>query len=88
MTLTLELSDGLEERLQQAAADSGMSPQELALRVLDQSLPHDAEAKRRRAIELLRQWREEGDEEEQRETWEALKKGLDENRTSYRKLFP
>jgi uncharacterized protein YchJ len=44
--------------------------------------------KNQAAIELLRSWRDEGDEEEQRETWEFLKKALDEDRWSYRKLFP
>jgi hypothetical protein len=37
---------------------------------------------------LLRQWLEEGDPEEQREGWERLKKGLDEDRLSCRPLFP
>ena len=46
------------------------------------------EQKREALIELLRRWREEGDEEEQKETWEYLKKALDEDRLSYRKLFP
>jgi hypothetical protein len=40
------------------------------------------------AIDLLRFWREEGDEEEQRETWEFLKQALDEDRLSNRPLFP
>jgi excisionase family DNA binding protein len=44
--------------------------------------------KNQAAIELLRSWREEGDEQEQRETWEYLKKALDEDRLSDRKLFP
>jgi excisionase family DNA binding protein len=39
-------------------------------------------------IQLLRSWRTEGDPEEQRETWEYLKKALDEDRMSSRKLFP
>ncbi|MBC6421034.1 MAG: hypothetical protein GDA43_11765 [Hormoscilla sp. SP5CHS1] len=39
------------------------------------------------AIELLRKWTEEGDEEEQRETWEYLQKALDEDRLSNRPLF-
>jgi hypothetical protein len=42
-------------------------------------------------LEVLRSWREDGDEEddeEQRATWEYLKKALDEDRLSYRKLFP
>jgi hypothetical protein len=40
------------------------------------------------AIDLLRSWREEGDEQEQRETWEFLKIALDEDRLSDRPLFP
>ena len=38
-------------------------------------------------VQLLRSWRE-GDEQEQRSTWEYLKQALDEDRTSERKLFP
>ena len=38
-------------------------------------------------IQLLRSWRE-GDEREQRSTWEYLKQALDEDRLSERKLFP
>lgn len=51
---------------------------------------HNTERARKNqaAIELLRSWREEGDKEEQRETWEYLKKVLDEDRLSDRKLFP
>lgn len=44
-------------------------------------------AKSKAAIQLLRSWRE-GDEQEQRETWEYLKCALDEDRLSNRKLFP
>jgi hypothetical protein len=38
-------------------------------------------------IDLLRSWQE-GDADEQRETWEFLKTALDEDRMSDRKLFP
>ena len=38
-------------------------------------------------IDLLNAWEQE-DEEEQRETWEFLKRALDEDRLSFRKLFP
>jgi hypothetical protein len=40
------------------------------------------------AIRLLESWRVEGDEQEQRDTWEFLKHALDEDRSSDRKLFP
>ena len=43
--------------------------------------------KNRALIRLLRSWRE-GDEQEQRSTWEYLKQALDEDRLSERKLFP
>ena len=45
------------------------------------------QAKNEAAIRLLRLWSE-GDEQEQRETWEYLKRALDEDRLSNRKLFP
>ena len=42
------------------------------------------------ALRLLESWRNctEEEAEEQRETWEYLKRVLDEDRPSYRKLFP
>jgi hypothetical protein len=47
-------------------------------------------ARRQAVIQLLRSWREaEGDAaQEQRETWAFLQQALDEDRLSYRKLFP
>jgi hypothetical protein len=41
-------------------------------------------------IDMLNEWSQgdEQDQEEQRETWELLKRLLDEDRPSYRKLFP
>jgi excisionase family DNA binding protein len=39
-------------------------------------------------IQLLRSWRTEGDEEEQRRAFENLKKTLDEDRIGYRKIYP
>jgi ATP-dependent protease HslVU (ClpYQ) ATPase subunit len=47
----------------------------------------DEEQRIKRAIELLDSLLE-GDPEEQRETGEYLRKALDEDRLSYRKLFP
>jgi len=39
-----------------------------------------------KAIQLLKAWAE-GDEEEQKETWRYLRRALDEDRPSSRKLF-
>jgi hypothetical protein len=53
---------------------------------IDQAQPYNKEA----VIELLESWCQ-GDEEEQKEqkeTWVYLKKTLDEDRLSDRKLFP
>jgi len=44
--------------------------------------------KNQAAIELLRSWREYGDEQEQTETWEYLRQALNEDRLSNRPLFP
>jgi hypothetical protein len=44
--------------------------------------------KKHALIKLLDTWREEGDEKEQKSTWEYLKQSLDEDRLSERKLFP
>jgi uncharacterized protein YidB (DUF937 family) len=40
------------------------------------------------AIDLINSWIEEGDEQEQTETAEYLRKALDEDRLSNRPLFP
>jgi hypothetical protein len=37
---------------------------------------------------LLQSWIDEGDEEEQRDTFEALREGLNANHSSSRRIFP
>lgn len=55
----------------------------------DERFQHVLPIRKRKAIELLRSWRsEQADANEQRETLEFLKKALDEDRSSSRKLFP
>jgi hypothetical protein len=56
----------------------------------DQERRRAQRVKNQSAIDLLDSWAIATEEEiaEQRETWEFLKKALDEDRLSYRKLFP
>lgn len=86
MTLTLELTPDLEERLTREAAKKGLAAGEYTLELLRRHLP--VEDRQAKAIALLRRWAEEGDAEEQRETGEYLVRVLDEDRLSDRKLFP
>ena len=44
--------------------------------------------KNQKAIALLRSWIDSGDAEEQRETFEALKQGLNEHNSSGRIIYP
>jgi hypothetical protein len=62
-----------------------------ALTEEEQEARRQEQIKRNQAlIEMLNEWSQgdEQDQEEQRETWELLKRLLDEDRPSYRKLFP
>ena len=62
----------------------------------EESQPDPAEERARRkqvrrnqaAIELLRSWREEGDEQDHRQTMQVLRQALGKDRASGRKLFP
>lgn len=86
MTVTLQLSDELQDRLAAEAARRKMSVEELSLQVLDHAVaPRE---RQRDAIALLQSWIDDGDEQEQRETGDFLIKALDEDRLSNRKLFP
>jgi hypothetical protein len=86
MTLTLELTPDLEQRLTREAEKRGLPTEEYTLELLRQHLPSDD--RRAELMTILRSWTEEGDAEEQRETGEYLIQALDEDRLSDRKLFP
>jgi predicted transcriptional regulator len=88
MTLTLELSPELQQRLQAAAQARGVTPHEFAVKILDEKLPTDPEQRRKAAVAMLDEWLAEADEDEDREAYEELTKALDEDRPSYRKLYP
>jgi hypothetical protein len=79
----------LIQEIQQTPSDQWAHLLEI-LRVFRQSVSPEPQSPpvNQAAIDLLRSWREDDDEEEQRETWEFLKQALDEDRLSDRPLFP
>ena len=85
MTLTIELKPALESQLKRVASDAGIPEEEFALRAIEERLEME---RRKAAIALLQSWIDEGDEEEMRETGDYLRRVLDEDRLSDRKLFP
>ncbi len=85
MTLTLNLSADLEQRLIDEASRHGIPPDQFVVQVLKQHLPRNDRAEQFAA--LLQSWLED-DQEEQRDTFEYLVRSLDEDRPLQRKLFP
>ena len=85
MTLTLDLTADLEQRLFDEASRHGIPPDQFVVEVLKQHLPMND--RREQFAALLQCWLEE-DQEEQKDTFEYLVRSLDEDRPSQRKLFP
>ena len=85
MTLTLDLTADLEQRLIDEASRRGIPANQFVVEVLKQHLP--MKNRREQFAALLESWMEE-DQEEQKDTFEYLVRSLDEDRPSQRKLFP
>lgn len=86
MTLELTLSPELEARLRREAARRGELVDDLAIHLLEQTLP---EFERIHAVDVLGQWTKETvelSEEEAAENAQILKQ-LDADRPSFRPLF-
>ena len=86
MTVTLNLTPELEERLTEEASLHGVPLEDFALQLLAQHLPR--KHRQARLLALLDAWMNEDDGESQKETAEFLVAAIDEDRTSSRKLFP
>lgn len=59
MTLTIDLSSDVEDRLRQEAERRGLAPQAYARQLIEAGLPSDLDAQRdanRATLELLRRW--------------------------------
>ena len=87
-TLTLDLDPDLEQRLRSEANRHGTPPEQYVLRLLEEYVSRTERERREKAIALVQSWIDDGDEKEQKETFEYLVRVLDEDRTSARKLFP
>ncbi len=86
MTLTIDLTPELEERLARRAQEAGIPAEMLTVRLLEQHLqPLDRQVE---LSSLLQSWLSDGDASEQRETGDYLIRALDEDRLSDRRLFP
>lgn len=86
MTLTIDLTAELAQRLSREADRRGLPAEALTLELLAAHLPESG--RQEELISLLKSWAEEGDAAEQRETGEYLLRTLDEDRLPDRKLFP
>ena len=83
MTITLELSPEEQQRLQELATQQGKKAEEVVLQAVKRVLPPQSVADRVAALRTLL----DDDAQEQQETGEYLKRVLDEDRLSYRKLY-
>jgi predicted DNA-binding protein len=86
MTVKVDLSPEIEERLRYEAERSGVPESECIVRILDAHLP--SVGRRAQAVALLQSWIDGKDADDQRETGDYLVRVLDEDRLSDRKLFP
>jgi hypothetical protein len=92
MTLTVQLPDDVASRLQNEAARRGVDLDHCAAQIIREHLP--AEERAKAARELFSLWEAEDATDDPAEIaarqaeWEELKRNLNANRTSGRKLFP
>lgn len=86
MTLKVDLTPDLEERLRREAERNGVAESECIVRILEAHLP--SAGRRAQAVALLQSWIDGKDADDQRETGDYLVRVLDEDRLSNRRLFP
>jgi predicted transcriptional regulator len=86
-SITLRLTPDLRFGLEREAGARRTSPEQFALEALEKSVAQSLQERASKVAEMFRQWNEaEVDESEALD--DEFFKQLDENRTSFRKLFP
>ena len=88
MALTIDLTAEEEARLREEASRQGVEPEELVVRAVKNLIPPEPSDIQTRLARLDRVLLDPADDDERKETWDYLKKALDEDRLSYRKFFP
>ena len=86
MTVHVDLTPELEERLHHEAERTGVPEAECIVRILDATLP--SANRQEQTVALLQTWIDGKDADDQRETGDYLIRVLDEDRLSDRRLFP
>ena len=85
--MTITLTPELEFKLKREAGCRGLPPEQYALEVLDEHLDNSLQERVEKVAEMFRQWNEEEVDESEALDDEFFRM-LDEDRPSYRKLFP
>jgi hypothetical protein len=95
MTFTIDIDDHLQARLEEEARRRGVAAAEYARQLIEQSLPPvNGNVPNRATLELLAQWDRDDETNDpnelarRRQELEELKRALNDNRASGRKLFP
>lgn len=86
MTLIIKLAPSIEKYVLHKSQEAGVSAEEYVARVLVEYASRSEQQDR--LVAVLDSWIEKGDAREQTETGEYLVSVLDEDRSSFRKLFP
>ena len=85
--MTLTLTPELETRVKIESARRGISPDEYAAQVIEETISEAERERREKAVALLQSWIDEDENSDEAYDDELLKM-LDEDRLSERKLFP
>ena len=84
MRLTVDIEGGLEARLLAESRRREAEPDDCARQILMELFPANSDGD---LASVLQSFIDDGDEEEQQETFAALKTGLNESHSSWRKVF-
>lgn len=86
--MTIALAPELEERLKLEAARNGLPLEEYASKVLEEHISQAERERREKLVALIQSWIDEDEASDEEGYDDEFLRMIDEDRTSYRKLFP